>query len=62
MAWQRGGQGGRSGTPQTPTTPGQSTAPTSGLEDVWSKTDTFQDAAEFLEMKDKLSGYVGTCN
>ena len=62
MVWQRGGQGGRSGTPKTPTTPARFTAPTSGLEDVWFKTDTFQDAADFLEMKDKLARYVGTCN
>ena len=62
MAWQRGGQGGRSGTPKTPTTPAQFTAPTTGLEGVWFKTDTFQDAADFLETKDKLARYVGTCN
>ena len=62
MVWQQGGQGGRSGTPKTPTTPTQFTAPTTGLEDVWFKTDTFQDAADFLETKDKLARYVGTCN
>ena len=61
-AWQRGGQGGRSGTPKTPTTPARFKAPTTGLEDVYFKTDTFQDAADFLETKDKLARYVGTCN
>ena len=62
MVWQRGSQGGRSGTPQTPTTPARFKAPTTGLEDVCFKTDTFQNAADFLETKDKLVRYVGTCN
>ena len=62
MAWQRGGQGGRSGTPETLTTPAQFKAPTTGLEGVCFKTDTFQDAVELLETKDKLARYVGTCN
>ena len=62
MAWQQGGQGGRSGTPKTLTTPAQFKDPTSGLEDVFFKTDTFQDAADFLETKILLARHVGTHN
>ena len=62
MVWQQGGQGGRSGTPKTPTTPTRFTAPTTRLEDVWVKADTFQDATDFLKRKDKLARYVRTCN
>ena len=29
---------------------------------MWFKTDAFQDAADFLETKDKLARYVETCN
>ena len=62
MTWQRGGQGGRSGSPDTSTTPTQFKAPTTGLEDVFFKTNRFKDAAEFIWTKTALARYVGTQN